>query len=868
VKQRFKGADLSVEFKPDLYEEIKSFSIRQGATPFVTMLTAFIVLLHRYSRQEDICIGVSMANRRWRETEGLIGMILNNVVLRNDLSGNPTVGEVLSQMRQVGMEAAANQDLPFDKVVEAAKAERSLSHNPLYQVMFGMHDAPTSKVDLPELKGNLKLGLNNGSAKFDLTITIIPDRARQIGKEVGKGEEALTVIWEYDIDLFNSSTIERMARHYKILLKGFLANPDMRISDLPLLTRAEQNNLLAEAAGAETDNPKDLCIHELFYEIAESRADSTAVVFGPDKLTYGELNKRSNQLARYLQSLGVGPETVAAICVERSFEMVIGLLGILKSGACYLPLDPGYPRERLKFMLKDAASPVLLTQKNIQGALPEFEGKTIILDGDDRLPISAVGEENVQSAATTDNLAYIIYTSGSTGLPKGVMISHRALVNHMQWMQNKLPLAQTDRVLQKTAFSFDASVWEFYAPLLSGAQLILARPQEYLDPECLISEIKAHQATVLQLVPSLLQVLTEYDEFQNCTSLKRVFCGGESLSAELANRFLAKMKCSLYNLYGPTEATIDSSFWECQDLENRPEAPIGQPIDNVKIYILDDFLNLMPVGAPGEVYIGGLALSRGYLNRPGMTAMKFIPDPFAKEPGKRLYRTADIARFLSNGSLEFLGRNDHQVKVRGYRIELGEIESALAMHPFVREVVVLARKNDSEGNRLEAYIVPDIVSQKGELPPADELKNFIRQKLPNYMVPSIMVFLEEFPLTPSGKIDRNKLKPPETSHSDKNFKPPQTDAELTIAAIWREVLNLESISAKDDFFDLGGHSLMVAQVASRLKNRINIDVPLHRLFEYATIERLAGYVETVKKVVKQQKSSPETKKPGFEAGVI
>jgi len=521
----------------------------------------------------------------------------------------------------------------------------------------------------------------------------------------------------------------------------------------------------------------------------ERTPDAVAVVFEDQQLSYRELNLRANQLAHYLQRLGVGTESLVALCMERSIDMVVALLGILKAGGAYVPLDPSYPRERLGFMLEDTEAAVLVTHERLIEKLPEQSTHLVYLDKD-REKIVAENSDNPVSGATAENLAYVIYTSGSTGTPKGVMIRHCAISNHMLWMQEALPLHEGGRVLQKTPFSFDASIWEFYAPLLAGARLVMAPPGVHQDSARLIKVLVEQEVTVLQLVPSMLRILVEEEGLESCQNLRRVFCGGEVLPFQLTERFAGRSKAELYNLYGPTEATIDVTYGICGDKDGQ-SVSIGRPIANMQVYILDSYLQPVPIGVVGELYIGGTGLARGYLNRPELTAEKFIPNPFSGDPSSRLYRTGDFARYLPYGNIEFLGRIDNQVKIRGFRIELGEIESVLGTHPGVRETVVLAREDSPGDKRLVAYVV----AAPAFFPSASELRSFLKQKLPEYMVPSAFVFLDALPLTPNGKLDRNALPAPDLSRPEleQGFVAPRTPLEEIIAQIWAEVLKVEKV---------------------------------------------------------------------------
>jgi amino acid adenylation domain-containing protein len=597
-----------------------------------------------------------------------------------------------------------------------------------------------------------------------------------------------------------------------------------------------------------------------------------AIIFEDRQLTYDELNRRANQLAHYLKKLGVGPEVLVALCMQRSLEMVVGMIGVLKAGGSYLPLDPAYPKERINFMLDDSRAAVILTQEsavhifeqvswNTATGVPKLgvqrcAAKVIFLDLE-WPEIAKESEDTLESRARADNLAYVIYTSGSTGKPKGVMITHEAACKHMLWMQSEYPLGDDDCVLQKTPFSFDASIWEFYAPLLAGARVALAPAHGHQDSRLILELIVEHRVTVLQLVPSMLKAILAEEKFENCRNLKRLFCGGEVLTADLAAKFLERVDVELYNLYGPTEATIDATCGRCKGTTTSGNGvPIGRPIANTQTYILDSHLNPVPIGVVGELHIGGIGLARGYLNRRELTAEKFVANPFGDQPGARLYKTGDLARYLPDGNIEFLGRTDNQVKIRGFRIELGEIEFVLAQHPAIEQAVLLAREDAPGDTRLVAYIV----AAAGSNLSANDLRSFLQHKLPDYMVPSAFVFLDSLPLTPNGKLDRKALPAPDHGRPelDDAFVAPGNPVEAMLANIWAEVLKLEKVGIRDNFFNLGGHSLLATQVVSRMRNAFSIDVPLRQIFDAPTIAEMAAII-TENQVKRAKASSGATR---------
>jgi amino acid adenylation domain-containing protein/non-ribosomal peptide synthase protein (TIGR01720 family) len=844
--QTFNGAYLEFALSVELTEQLTKLSQQQGVTLFMTLLAAYNTLLYRYTGQTDILVGTPIANRDRTEIEGLIGFFVNTLVMRTDLSENPSFNELLPRIREVALSAYAHQDLPFEMLVEALQPERDLSHTPLFQVMFVLNNAPKSEIELTGLSVS-DLPIESAIAKFDLTLSMENTSTGLVGG------------WEYNTDLFDSSTIERMTGHFMTLLESIVANPSERISQLPILTASEQQQLLVEWNDTSVDYPQDKCIHQLFEEQVQRTPDAVAVVFENQQLTYQELNCRANQLAHYLRSLGVGADVLVGICVERSLEMVVGLLGILKAGGAYVPLDPEYPQDRLSFMLADAQVSVLLTQQHLVESLPQHQARVVHLDKD-WVAIAKSSQNNPIAQVQASNVAYVIYTSGSTGQPKGVILSHSNLCNHTFWMQATFPLTKKDKVLQKTPFGFDASVWEFYAPLLAGGQLLIAEPGGHTDSAYLLRLIAQKQVTTVQLVPSLLQMLLEQGGIETCHSLKHVFCGGEVLPITLQESLLSKLDVNLHNLYGPTEACIDATFWNCQREIYPQVVPIGRPIFNTQIYILDQNLQPVPIGVPGELHIGGAGLAKGYLNRPELTQERFIPNPFnnskfkiqkltlSEAEGSKLYKTGDLARYLPDGNIEYLGRIDNQVKIRGFRIELGEIEAALSQHSDVQTSVVIIREDIPGNKRLVAYIVP----QQHITPTVSVLRSFLKEKLPDYMVPSAIVILKSLPLSSNGKIDRRALPEPEARTGIENsLVAPRTPIEEKLAQIWEQVLRVEQIGIHDNFFELGGDSILSIQIISRAKVA-GIELTVKQLFANKTIAQLATVAGTTKSLSIEQ----------------
>jgi len=813
-----------------LGESLRALGRRGQATPFMTLLAGFATLLHRYTGQPDIAVGTPIANRERVELEGLIGFFANTLVLRTSLAGDPDFLALLARVRTMALDAYAHQDLPFERLVEELQPERDLAVNPLFQVMFQLQNLPTGSLELPGVT-LLPVDGERGTAMFELTLSV---------RDVGRGFAGSL---EYDADLFEGATIERLAGHWANLLAGVAACPDQPLSAVPLLSAAERHQL-REWNATTTAYPRERCLHEWIEAQAARSPEAVAVVYDAESLTYGELDLRAERLARMLRGLGVGPEVRVGLCVERSLDMMVGLLGILKAGGAYVPLDPSYPAERLAFMLDDALrgldAPVLLTQSHLLAALPECSARVVCLDS----PLPPLPETTavVPQPPRPEHLAYMIFTSGSTGRPKGAMNTHRGIVNRLLWMQEAFGLTADDRVIQKTPFSFDVSVWELFWPLMVGARLVIARPGGHQDAAYLADLIAEQGITTIHFVPSMLQVFLDGPRLDRCGSLVRVIASGEALPADLERRFFARLGwtgAGLFNLYGPTEAAVDVTVWACEREGRRTSVPIGRPIANTRIHLLDPVLEPVPIGAPGELYIGGVQVGRGYLGRPELTAERFIPDPWG-EPGSRLYRTGDLARHLPDGAVEFLGRIDHQVKVRGFRIELGEVEAALAAHPAVREAVVVARADDA-GRRLVAYLVPHPEGAEAPLLSLAELRANLSLTLPDYMVPAAWVLLGALPLTPSGKVDRRALPAPEGGRLELGavYVAPRTALEELLAGIWAEVLGLDRVGVHDNFFALGGHSLLAAQVVSRAGEALEIEVPLRLLFEAPTVAGLA-----------------------------
>jgi amino acid adenylation domain-containing protein len=819
--ERKRGAVESFTLPAGLLDGLKELSRREDSTLFITLLAALQVLLYRYSGQEDIVVGTPIANRNRAEVEGLIGFFVNTLALRTKVSGEISFRELLAKVRETALAAYAHQDLPFEKLVQELNPERSLSHTPLFQVMFQVANASAEELRFPGLRLST-VKFKDETSKFDLSLAIVC------------GEEGCAGSLRYNTDLFDAGSIKRLLKHFGRLLESIVADPEQRVSDLTLLSNDERDQILRE--WNDTASPYSAhCLHELFEAQVTRTPHSAAVCDEEQTLSYHELNERANRLAHYLRGKAVATEELVGICMERSVDMLVGLLAILKAGAAYVPLDASYPRERLRYMVADAAVRVLLTQKRLAGEFAESGPEIVCLDSEAQ-EWSQESADNPAPRVSTANLAYVMYTSGSTGRPKGVMISHREICSRLHWMRKAYSITEEDRVLQKTPIGFDVSVWECFLPLTLGALVVLARPDGHLDGAYLLDVIEVQKITRIHFVPSMLQAFLQQKELHKCDSLKQVFSGGEALPVDLQQRFFSLLKTDLHNRYGPTEACINATAWACHAEAGQHRVPIGKPILNTSTYVLDERHQPVPIGVSGELHIGGDGLARGYLNSPELTAERFIPDPFSSQPGSRMYRTGDLVRYLHEGDIEFLGRMDRQVKLRGYRIELGEIEAVLNGHKGVRESIVLLREDEGREPRLVGYVVnePEYDNNPGEL------RDYLKATLPSYMIPSVFVQLPEFPLTPNGKVDRKNLRPPEDeSGGAAGYVAPRSTVESTIVKIWESLLKVERVGIHDNFFDLGGHSLLAMHLISEIELAFQIELPLRTIFEQPTIAGLA-----------------------------
>jgi amino acid adenylation domain-containing protein len=838
-RQSFRGAVQGFTLSEELSAAIKDLGRQEGATLFMTLLAAFQSLLHRYTNQTDILVGTAIANRNRAEIESLIGFFVNTLVLRTGFDGRPTFRELLRRVRDLTLEAYAHQDLPFERVVEELQPARDLSRNPIFQVTFALQNAPMQDLELPGLTLRTQ-EFESLTTRFDLECHIW---------DVAGGLQGFLF---YNTDLFEEATVERLIEHYRNFLEEIVANPDQRVPEIQFLTEDERRKLLLEWNGTQHPITRDICAHSLFEEQAAKTPDAPAVEFAGEQLTYAELNKRANRLAHHLRGQGVGPETLVGIVVERSPEMVIGLLAILKAGGAYLPLDREYPLERLVFMIQDAGLSLLLMPQHLLASPLAQQAANLsltvnVLDAD--WPrVQEESEENLSNETTADNLAYVIYTSGSTGTPKGVAVPHRAVIRLVR-ETDYLRFEADEVFLQLAPVTFDASTFELWGSLLNGARLVIMPPQMPSLAE-LGRALRHYGVTTLWLTAGLFHLMVD-ERLEDLTGVRQLLAGGDVLSPAHVQRYLATADNGvLINGYGPTENTTFScthrmkAGWQLAG----SSVPIGRPITNTQVYVLDQRQEPAPIGVAGELYLGGAGLAREYLRRPELTAEKLIPHPYSAEAGARLYRTGDQVRWLADGTLEFLGRIDQQVKVRGFRIELGEIEATLAEQREIKEAVVVAREDSAGEKRLVAYVVPRVEVQSLDHERAQlisRLRAHLEKRLPEYMIPAFFVFLDSLPLTPNGKVDRRALPAPDEACSQQgaDFVAPSTPVEELLSRLWAELLGVESVGMHDDFFLLGGHSLLATRLISRVRESFGVELPVRSLFETPTVRDLAGHVE-------------------------
>jgi amino acid adenylation domain-containing protein len=842
ISQSQNGAACSFVLDANLAQGLKKLAEEQGATLFMVLLAAFQTLLYRYSGQEDIAVGTPVAGRRSSETEKLIGFFINTLVLRGDLSGAPSFTELLQRTKEVTLEAYAHEDVPFEKLVEVLSPERNLGSTPFFQVMIVLQNAPDSDLRLGSAVLEPFDTGDNGTSKFDLLL--------QLGED---GFGKLTGSLQYSTDLFDAASISRMIEHYRRLLSGIVDKPRQSIDALPLLTADERKQVIEEWNRTGMEYERQKCLPELLEEQARKTPEAIAVVSVDGQLTYAELNRQANQIGHYLRQLGVGPEERVGICVDRGRDMVAGMVGILKAGGAYVPLDGNYPQERLTYMVEDAKAAVVLTQAALVERFNGFSGRIVLLDKD-RAEIERQSPGNLPPNAEPENLAYVIYTSGSTGKPKGVAITHRSAVVLLHWARQSFSAEELSGVLASTSICFDLSVFEIFAPLSCGGTVFLVK--DALE----LATMPEHNAVKLvNTVPSAIRELVRLNAIPE--SVQTVNLAGEALTWGLVQDVyeIGTVK-RICNLYGPSEDTTYSTYAWLEKNPDKPAVPIGKPIANSQVYVVDKGMEPVPVGVPGELCLGGVGLARGYWGRGDLTAERFVPDGLSGRRGERLYRTGDLVRWFADGNLEYLGRMDHQVKIRGFRIELGEIEAALQEHESVRQAVVIARENEGGDKRLVAYVVPERESEESNNGSGrvglriSELREHLLGKLPEYMVPGVYVQLEKIPLTHNGKIDRKSLPEPDKDIREHEYVGPRNATEETLCRLWQEVLRRERVGIHDNFFSLGGHSLLAVQVISRIKQAFTVEMPLSLLFTAPTVARMGEHIATVNEPDRSQSS--------------
>jgi surfactin family lipopeptide synthetase C len=808
---------------------LQSFARQHQLTLNTLVQGAWALLLSRYSRQEDVVFGATVSGRPadLAGVEFMVGLFINTLPIRVQASPEAFILDWLKQLQAQQVDVSQYEYSSLSQVQGWSDVPRGL---PLFESIVVFENYPVD-ASLQKQGGRLEIHNVRAVERTNYPLTLVAEPGLELYLQLN-----------YDCHRFDGATISRMLRHLQTLLEGIIANPGQRLKNLPLLTQQERQHLLVEWNNTQVDYPKDVFVHQMFEVQAEQRPEAVAMVFEDEQLTYRELNRRANQVAHHLCSLGVGPDDLVGICVERSLEMVVGSLGILKAGAAYVPLDPGYPSERLAFMLEDAKVPILLTQQRLVGRLPKHGAKMICLDADWEI-IAQEDTENSTRKVKADNLAYVIYTSGSTGKPKGVEIEHQGLLNLVFWHQQAFSLSPADRATQIAGSAFDAAVWELWPYLTAGASIYIANEETRISPVLLRDWLIASAITITFLPTPLAESVLSLDWPRNI-ALRTLLTGGDKLH----NYPSPSLPFKLVNNYGPTENTVVTTSGDVSSMNQSHRTPnIGRPIANTQVYLLDKNLQPVPVGIPGEIYVGGAGLARGYLNQPDQTALAFIPNPFSNTASRRLYKTGDLARYLPDGNIEFLGRLDDQVKIRGFRIEPGEIEAVLGQHQAVQEVVVMVREDVPGNKRLVAYVVVNQLAA----PTIPELQHFLKQHLPEYMVPSAFVLMEVLPLTPNGKVDRRALPAPDTScfSLKSSFVSPRDTLELQLVQIWEEVLDVHPVGVRDNFFDLGGHSLLAITLMARIQQKFGKNLPLATLFQGATIEHLASSL-------RQQTDSP------------
>ncbi len=816
--QAYEGKTLHSNIGSSIKNRLENICQEQGVTMYMVLLAALKILLYKYSGQEKLVVGTPVANRHCRELTPLIGLIMNTLPIFSKVKGDVNFFDLLDELKQITLNAYSHQDLPFEKLVEKMNLTRDMSSHPLFQVMFVFQES--SVIEIPNLSLNIK-ELDNGTSKFDLSVRI------------AQTNDHLNIYWEYNTSSFEVNIMEKMLTHFERLLEELSKRPDRKISDISFFSKEEEFKILETWNDTYTPLPENAFIHQLFEETTKLNKNQTAVIVEEQEVTYEELNKRANKLARYLVKTGVKPNRLVGVIMERSLDMVISLLAILKAGGAYVPIDPTSPNERIRTIVDDANLSIILSQSHIDTSFITIP--KVLVDVNNSL-WEFESEHNLMTKLMPDDLIYVIYTSGTTGTPKGVMNTQRGIANRIIWMQNEYKLSKDDRVLQKTPYTFDVSFWEFFWPLISGATMVVACPEGHKDPKYISKLIKAKKITTIHFVPSMLRIFMNFGGLNSCCALKRVFCSGEALTVKDVSLFYEKSTATLYNLYGPTEAGIDVTSWKCERIEKVSimdgRVPIGKPLANTQIYILDKYLKPVAVGVKGELYIGGAQIARGYYNQSSLTDLNFIPNPF--KPKSKLYKTGDLARYKPDGNIDYLGRIDDQIKIRGQRVELGEIEAAISTFDDVKQVAVTVHKQKETDLRIAAFLTTESDTNINE----NLLKTYLKNYMPEYMVPTKFVYLEKMPLTVSGKVNKRELPKPDFSLNGNinDYKKPVTPVELILADIWEDVLSVNKVGVSDNFFEIGGHSLLATQVVSRIEKIFRVDYPLTNFFQNPTIE--------------------------------
>lgn len=828
ASQSYRGGNIAFVLNAQLSAQLRAFAQQREMTLFMLLYAGWAILLSRLSGQDDVVIGTPVANRQRPELEGLIGFLVNTLVLRVCVRSDSSVEEFLEQVREVTLGAYDHQDVAFEQVVEALQPQRSLSRHPLFQVMLSLQNAPKSELRLSGLTVTAEDAVDETS-KFDLDL-FLEER-----------DDEIVCAVNFATDLFDRQTVERWMACFTALLKGMTEEVQSRIGDLPILSESERHRVIDLFNATQAAYPKEKLIHELFEEQVARTPQAVAVVYGKQSLTYAELNVKANQLARYLSDKGIGAERLVALCVERSLEMVVALLGILKAGGAYVPLDPAYPTERLAYILNDAAPDVLLTQERLKWRLQDTTVESIALDND----WSEIAEKTTSnldystSCLRSCHLAYVIYTSGSTGQAKGVMIDHRSVVNLWHGLEHIYRRsADCQRVALNASFNFDASVQQL-VQLLSGRTIFVVPEQSRVDASLLLKFMDENRIDGIDCTPSQLRSWISAGMLESKQRQPHiVLVGGEAIDEELWSSLSHCSGKDFYNVYGPTECTVDATIAHLE--RDTAEPHIGRPMENRSVYILDGRGRAVPIGVEGEIYVGGAGVARGYLNRPELTAERFLPDPFSADPQARVYRTGDLGRWRPDGSIEYLRRNDYQVKIRGFRIELGEIEMQLMRHAQVKEAVVTAREDVPGEKRLVAYVIVGGPTTAESVSGVDALRAHLKTALPEYMVPSAFVILERLPLTSNGKLDRRALPAPgPEAYVSRQYEAPQGEVERTLADIWERLLPIDRVGRQDDFFELGGHSLLATRVISHIRELLRVELPVRALFDTPTVEQLS-----------------------------